>query len=1155
MTGWQQRGIRASAWAKTAELLAVVMVLLSMPAVADLANPEPGVLDLRHWQPDQNTIALDGDWMIAWADHGEFEPYAMPGVWNGRTIAGARRSGEGHASLHTRLLLPQTDVPLALRINNIKSAARVYLDGERVATRGTPATDAAAERADLGSVYVPLPDSAAVELRIVVSNHFHHEGGIDRSIRIGDASAMERQAEVDAAWSLLAIGSMGGLAVYLLALGGWRQISLPGALFVGLLVIVAIRFAAVSGLLHQVSWLTPGMIIRADYLPAFLLPGAYALLLGSLFPRDLWPPVKWGLVAVSALLALTVLLPPSVFTALRDAAALFVIASVLLLALAGGRAVFKQRPGARVVFAGAVVLGATVVNDALVAMRALESTNLIVPGMLTFLAMHGVAVGGRVFDAIEENQRLSDSLWSLTRSLESQVADRTAALRQESALLDGALESMAPAVLATTDSGNPQAWNTAFIELFRVDELALRSRSRSALVDELQVSLGPDAPVDDMVPGPDFSGSRMRQVALPGGEIVEVIGHRRADGGWVCTFIDVTARRLSEIGPQGGGVGTWEWDFTTRRFHGSSRYWTSLGYDPRSMDRLHVNSIDAMIAMIHPDDRDAARQDFDEARDNAGFVAVRELRIRRSDGQWLWVLVRACVVRDRTGRPIRLVAAQSDVHALVEARLSLEHARDEARRDATEKGRLLAVLSHEIRTPLHGMLGQIDLLRRETAIPEPAEPRLALVQRTGREMVTLLEDIVTMSGVEAGRQPLRQEPFEPRDLVGHLVELVRPRAAALNLAVTGRVDAAVPDQLRGDIPKLRQVLLNLLDNAVKFTDSGGITLTMEQSGEGWYRFGVEDSGRGMSQDDATRVFDAFYHSVDSPGAGLGLYIVGRLTRFLGGRAHATSVPGQGSRFMLDLPLETVVTAAAVAGEPVARPVGIRVLLVDDEPLNRATVQEILVAEGQHVTAVATANEALDAVAGGAIFDMVLLDLRLPGMDGVRAMEQLAAQGRTTSMPVVAFTADDTPEQHQAFLAAGGSGVLTKPLDLDAFYRLLAGRDGVGEPSTGEMDVRWAELEERVGPETLERLLGILRDSLLGMRHELEAALAEADDGHCREVAHRIQGSAANYGLHDVEARARAVNDAADTALHTESHELIGVLDNELTVLSRRLAQA
>ncbi|MFV8836427.1 ATP-binding protein [Aquisalimonas sp. APHAB1-3] len=1149
MIGCRQGGV----WMWAAGLLVAVMLLPS--AAAAPVNPEPGVIDLRQWQPEQDEVAVDGAWLIAWEESDQFEPYTLPGVWNGRVIVGEQRDGTGLAVLRARLLLPSTDIPLALQIHNIKSAASVYLDGERVATRGVPAADADAERADLSGVRVPLPSSTVVELRIVASNHFHHEGGIDRSIRIGDARALERQAQVDAAWSLLAIGSMGGLAVYLLALGGWRQISMPGALFVGLLVIVAMRFAAVSGLLYQVPWLTPGMIIRADYLPAFLLPGVYALLLGSLFPRDLWPPVKWGVVTISALLALTVLLPPSVFTALRDVTALFVIVSVLLLMLAGGSAVINQRPGARVVFAGAVVLGATAVNDALVAMRALESTNLIVPGMLTFLAMHGVAVGGRVFDAIEENRRLSDSLWKLTRSLESQVADRTAALRQESALLDGALESMAPAMLATTSSGSPQAWNTAFIDLFRVDEAALRRRSRSALVDGLQASLGPDVPVDDMVPGPDFAGSRVRQVALPGGETVEVIGHRRADGGWVCTFIDVTARRLSEIGPQGGGVGTWEWDFTTRRFHGSSRYWSSLGYDPRSMDRLHVNSIDDMLAMIHPDDRDAARQDFDHARFNAGFVAARELRIRRSDGQWLWVLVRACVVRDRSGRPIRLVAAHSDIHTLVEARQSLEHARDEARRDATEKGRLLAVLSHEIRTPLHGMLGQIDLLRRETVIPESAEPRLALAQRTGREMVTLLEDIVSMSGVEAGRQPLRQEPFEPRDLLDHLVELVRPRAAALDITVTGRVGAAVPDELQGDIPKLRQVLMNLLDNAVKFTASGGITLTMEQGGEGWYRFAVEDSGRGMSQDDAARVFDAFYHSADSPGAGLGLYIVGRLTRFLGGRAHATSVPGQGSRFILDLPLEPVVSGSAAADEPVARPVGARVLLVDDESLNRATVQEILASEGQHVTAVATAREALDAVAAGEEFDMILLDLRLPGMDGVSAMEQLAAQGRTTHVPVVAFTADDTPEQHRAFLEAGGSGVLTKPLDLDAFYRLLAGHidTRAGESSAAELDARWAELEERVGSETLERLLGILRDSLLGMRQELETALADRDDGHCREVAHRIQGSAANYGLHGLEARARAVNGAADTALHTESHELIAALETELRVLNRRLA--
>ncbi|RZU99618.1 ATP-binding protein [Spiribacter vilamensis] len=1135
------------------ELLAILVGLLSMPAAADLANPAPGVLDLRHWQPSDTPIALDGDWLIAWADRDEVEPYVMPGVWNGRVIAGVRRDGEGNATLRARLLLPRTDTPLALRINNIKSASQVFLDGEKVAERGRPGTDSASEQADLSGMLVPLPDRGTAELRIQLSNHFHFEGGIDRSVYIGDQRAMESKARIDDTWSLLGIGGMGGLAVYLLALGAWRQISLPGALFVALLLIAATRFAAVSGVLYELPWLTPGMIIRADYLPAFLLPGAYALLLGSLFPDDLWRPVRWGIVGVSTLLGATVLMPPSVFTSLRDPTAVFVIATVLFLALSLLRAVRNRRPGARLVLAGAALLSATAVNDALVAVRLLESSNLIVPGTLGFLAMHGVAVGGRVFDTMEENRRLSDSLRHLTHSLETQVTDRTAALHQKSALLDGALESMAPAVLATTSHGDPQAWNTAFAALFRVEDAVLNSRRRDVLIAGLRDSLGSVASLNGVIPFDGFAGAHAQRVTLPGGEVVEVSAHRRNDGGWVCTFIDVTARRLSETGPQGGAVGTWEWDLIRRRFQGSARYWYSLGYDPRRMRRSHIDSVNDIIDLAHPEDRGTARGALNEVFRSPGRVVARELRVRQRSGEWLWILVRACLVRDRNGEPIRLVAAQSDIQALVEARQSLERARDEARHDAVEKGRLLAVLSHEIRTPLHGMLGQLDLLQREPEMPTAAEPRLALARRTGHETVTLLEDIVAMSGVEAGRQLVRQEPFSPRELLAHVVELVQPRVESSQLAITGRVCESVPDELLGDAPKLRQILLNLLDNAIKFTDAGEIALTMERTGDGWYRLVATDPGRGMAEDETERIFDAFYHSTDVPGAGLGLYIVGRLTRLLGGQVQAESAPGSGSRIFLDLPLDAAKPCNTAEIPSVPRTLGVRVLLVEDEPANRAAVQEILQAEGQKVTAVATAAETLELIAAGNEFDMILLDLRLPGMDGVSVMEQLAVRRQGRKIPVVAFTADDTAERRSAFLQAGGSAVLTKPLELDAFYRLLAGVS-VTERSPGAVDDRWSELADRVGTATLARLLDILRDSLCDMRAELETAVTRSDAARCREIAHRIQGSAANYALHKIEAQASVVNHHDDSESINLASELVTTVNAELIALDRRLSE-
>ncbi len=357
--------------------------------------------------------------------------------------------------------------------------------------------------------------------------------------------------------------------------------------------------------------------------------------------------------------------------------------------------------------------------------------------------------------------------------------------------------------------------------------------------------------------------------------------------------------------------------------------------------------------------------------------------------------------------------------------------RREAERVSEAKTRFLATLSHEIRTPMTGVLGMAELLQAGELAPVQ-RGRVDALQAAGRHLVRLVNDALDLARIEAGRLRLEEAPFDLGALLAEVAALLRPLAAARGLGFAlAPADGLAPGR-RGDATRVRQILINLGHNAIKFCDQGGLTLSA-RAAAGGVDIGVRDTGPGMPAAQRERLFHRFEAGPSAGGAGLGLAISQELAAAMGGRIAVDSAPGRGTCFRVWLPLPEA--EVAPPPEPAPGPAGARrVLLVEDDALVADVVTGLLEAAGHAVTHAPHALAALSAHAAGD-HDLLLLDLDLPGMDGLELSQLLQARG--DAVPRVAITARADPEAEPAARAAGMVGFLRKPVSGEALAGAVA----------------------------------------------------------------------------------------------------------------------
>jgi len=449
----------------------------------------------------------------------------------------------------------------------------------------------------------------------------------------------------------------------------------------------------------------------------------------------------------------------------------------------------------------------------------------------------------------------------------------------------------------------------------------------------------------------------------------------------------------------------------------------------------------------------AALGDFMRTLADKGVVRNLEAGIRMKDGSVVPHLISAVAV-ELDGEQC-VLSVDRDIAEIKQTERELIAAREAALSASLAKSEFLSNMSHEIRTPMNAILGMGDLLA-ETSLSTEQRRYVETMTSNGGALLNLINDILDLAKVESGKLRLETTAFDLEELVEHLTETLGVRAHEKKLELAARIMADVPLRLAGDPLRLRQVLINLIGNAIKFTERGEVVLTMENDPEadqpGALRFIVRDTGIGISPENLQGIFESFTQADSSTtrnygGSGLGLAIVRRLVELMGGKIWVTSQPGIGSAFFFTAPFGVLPAAERGTAEEVELK-GLRVLVVDDNATNRLILRELLSRKGAIVAEAEGGAEALSewkrARIAGTPYGLVLLDCRMPVMDGFQVAQGIRNQTRGAEPVILMLTSDDLNPKLGQLKELGLNAYLVKPVKCSELFKAIGLAIGKGK---------------------------------------------------------------------------------------------------------------
>ena len=671
----------------------------------------------------------------------------------------------------------------------------------------------------------------------------------------------------------------------------------------------------------------------------------------------------------------------------------------------------------------------------------------------------------------------------------------------------------------------------------------------------------------------------------------------------------IVAVRRHMLVAEASRMAPWELDMATGQVQLGLRWDEMLG---ERIDAKDSWSVRELLDRVHPDDMAAVRRALDEALHGRSDRYLVEHRIAARGG-WIWIeSVGMVTERDAEGKPLRLTGRNIDITARRKMHDDMAQARAQAEASSQAKSEFLANVSHEVRTPLNAVMGLTRLLQQSPLNTEQRQ-YLDLIDRSASTLLALLNDILDLSKIEAGKLVFEQIRFDIGRWVREAVALHTPAAQAKGLRVDVDIADDVPRKLEGDPGRLRQILSTLVSNAVTFTERGRILVTVrlapDQTGAPRDQlrllFAVRDSGVGIPQDKQRQIFEAFTQADASTtrrygGTGLGLAICARLVSMMGGSIHVLSRPDEGSTFRFTANFEQAAAEINVMTElaPLEEMAGAgqRVLLAEDHAVNELLMRKLLGQMGYEVTVARDGKEAVRCWQSQP-FDLVLMDVQMPVMSGFEATAQIraleAADPGQPHTPIVALTAHAMAGYREKCLAAGMDAYVSKPVSpallaqaideamrpqaprpvadmLDGLDLTLAGRvsatparpapiaaSTATTSANGQDDaIDLDQLVKTMGGDraAVGEIAAAMRSDMAQRCTAMQRALPARDALTLQEQTHALKGSLATIGAH----RAAAAAKQMELALRGGDWAVVasrsGVLTAEIAQVDAALAQ-